>query len=648
MATKTINELTSVSSAADTDELELWRTANGDTRKITKTAFMGGIDTEMIAARTAISFVAGSPPANLSATLAILDGKIANVLAYGGDNTGVADTGAPIAAALAARDIVFLPPGDYRLATSFTVPSNKKIYGQGATLTKDGGGLTLAGDNIIVEGITFVGTATDHTAAGVGGNGLNIDATADRNNIVIRNCTFEWLGTGIGFTSPATVDPTIDIKNVSVESCTFRHLTQHYMSLKKTGGLRGTNYHVRTLRVVNCTMEDIYHTGVYVWGPGLHIAGGITVHDLIMTGCYARNILTAFIGSDDQGWIDGGTITGCIISGQPDVGTVIHNRMGMDLNGTERLTISVCNFDYISEECIALFNSAYFSVTGCNFSNANVGIGLYAGASVGCHGTISGCTFTDMQDPSIPIVNTSRYGILLAEVAHRVKITGCIFEKGSVTAGAGIRIETVAHPYTVIANCHFRQPARGIWLQDAVSHITTINACVFDACTTAAIQATTLLDSIIANCRFIDCAIDINATTSSYVRCMGNMHDGTTGIAINLSNADRNAVVNSVFRDVVTVHGGTAEIGASNLVYWQGNHYVGSTTPPTAVAWYLHSLNVQNLRQAYQSTIPTGGTWATGDIVWDSSPTAGSGFAGWICTAGGTPGTWKTFGAISA
>lgn len=43
---------------------------------------------------------------------------------------------------------------------------------------------------------------------------------------------------------------------------------------------------------------------------------------------------------------------------------------------------------------------------------------------------------------------------------------------------------------------------------------------------------------------------------------------------------------------------------------------------------------------------PTTGTWGRGDIVYDNTPTAGS-FIGWVCTASGTPGTWKTFGAIS-
>lgn len=44
---------------------------------------------------------------------------------------------------------------------------------------------------------------------------------------------------------------------------------------------------------------------------------------------------------------------------------------------------------------------------------------------------------------------------------------------------------------------------------------------------------------------------------------------------------------------------------------------------------------------------PTFGQWYQGAIVWDRAPAAG-GSAGWICTASGSPGTWKTFGAIAA
>ena len=44
---------------------------------------------------------------------------------------------------------------------------------------------------------------------------------------------------------------------------------------------------------------------------------------------------------------------------------------------------------------------------------------------------------------------------------------------------------------------------------------------------------------------------------------------------------------------------------------------------------------------------PASGNWALGTIVYNTAPTAG-GTIGFVCTTAGSPGTWKTFGAISA
>lgn len=47
------------------------------------------------------------------------------------------------------------------------------------------------------------------------------------------------------------------------------------------------------------------------------------------------------------------------------------------------------------------------------------------------------------------------------------------------------------------------------------------------------------------------------------------------------------------------------------------------------------------------SAAPTAGTWVRGKVLWNIAPAA-SGISGWVLVASGTPGTWKTFGAISA
>lgn len=55
---------------------------------------------------------------------------------------------------------------------------------------------------------------------------------------------------------------------------------------------------------------------------------------------------------------------------------------------------------------------------------------------------------------------------------------------------------------------------------------------------------------------------------------------------------------------------------------------------------------LQNLRTVRQAA-PTANTWAVGDRCINEAPVAG-GYEGWVCTAAGTPGTWKGFGLIQA
>lgn len=51
--------------------------------------------------------------------------------------------------------------------------------------------------------------------------------------------------------------------------------------------------------------------------------------------------------------------------------------------------------------------------------------------------------------------------------------------------------------------------------------------------------------------------------------------------------------------------------------------------------------------RTFGTAAPTAGTWRLGDIVWHSAPAA-AGTIGWVCVTAGTPGTWKTFGAIAS
>jgi hypothetical protein len=80
-----------------------------------------------------------------------------------------------------------------------------------------------------------------------------------------------------------------------------------------------------------------------------------------------------------------------------------------------------------------------------------------------------------------------------------------------------------------------------------------------------------------------------------------------------------------------------------------------ATLPASGVSWLVPSGGKQAL-SSYTldgklrdtgTAAPVSGTYAVGDIIFNSTPAA-AGTIGWVCTTAGTPGTWKTFGAISA
>jgi hypothetical protein len=53
------------------------------------------------------------------------------------------------------------------------------------------------------------------------------------------------------------------------------------------------------------------------------------------------------------------------------------------------------------------------------------------------------------------------------------------------------------------------------------------------------------------------------------------------------------------------------------------------------------------VRMFWLAAAPGAGTWAVGDIVWNTAPAAG-GAPGWVCTGAGTPGTWKAMANVAS
>ena len=92
---------------------------------------------------------------------------------------------------------------------------------------------------------------------------------------------------------------------------------------------------------------------------------------------------------------------------------------------------------------------------------------------------------------------------------------------------------------------------------------------------------------------------------------------------------------------------GTSAIHTVPLV---DNRFINVTTktagPIGAVVGFICQREGDRL-VTESAAAPTTGNWIVGDKSYDTAPAA-SGTMGWVCVTAGTPGTWKTFGAISA
>lgn len=78
------------------------------------------------------------------ASYSMISGAPANVLDYGADSTGVADSSAAFTAAFVASNNVYVPTGSFKLASVITIPPYGQIFGAGINNTT----ITASGNNV--------------------------------------------------------------------------------------------------------------------------------------------------------------------------------------------------------------------------------------------------------------------------------------------------------------------------------------------------------------------------------------------------------------------------------------------------------------------------------------------------------------------
>jgi hypothetical protein len=168
----------------------------------------------------------------------------------------------------------------------------------------------------------------------------------------------------------------------------------------------------------------------------------------------------------------------------------------------------------------------------------------------------------------------------------------------------------------------------------------------------------------IRGCRLINNSTDISAvgvTNSEEIGIQNNAlniiitdnyikNDTATGGGVRYQSSSACLVISNNIVDVplsssIVVGGTTSDVPTTVNLYELNNIDVNNlySTSGTRRITRLGAVKMVVVNNA----APTIGTWNKGDIAINMAPTAG-GTATWICTAAGTPGTWKASATVSS
>jgi hypothetical protein len=275
------------------------------------------------------------------ATNSMISGAPINVLDYGADPTGVADSLAAFDAAVAAGSQIVIPVGIYKLTGTWAIPQGKTIIGLGdadvgyygraqlvPTAAVTGAAIELEGTanwltNIYVDGaattgviglrignvplanLCFVDSVECNNFKGVGGKGLQIINTV---GTYFNHCRFNanQENADIGTLSTGGC-PTTTVFN----ECFFREAVG-------TGVVIRSNFQ---LTFNNCLWEANFNAGMQILGTGGYTCVGVTVNggwcednwrSLVAP---ARTAESHFIFVGTGGDVENVTVNGTLFSG---------------------------------------------------------------------------------------------------------------------------------------------------------------------------------------------------------------------------------------------------------------------------------------------------------------------------------------------
>lgn len=371
-----------------------------------------------------------------------------------------------------------------------------------------------------------------------------------------------------------------------------------------------------------------------LWIASSTVSSGIDA--TFQSGWFARNLwLTAPVGILAGG--TDGLIQGC--TGDIGLGSGIM----LDVTGSQ-IRIANCESYGGSYGVRLRATASNVVVSGCAFNYAKFASILFASGS-----TLTGVTITGSQ--FVTSTNSSYYDstnthLLIQGTLQMLTVTGCLFRSARAYS---IRCDTTAQATSdhLISANQF-QDDNGNSISYAVASSVYIRGNVFRNCLSNPIVLVGVTRSRITGNDFLNSftggspatepakgLVNIDTAGSDHVLSLNSTDSTTRYVASMTTSTQARSFGNRSgysAGDVIVTSAGSVSVNERCATF-------GSNINPSN-----ETLNGRSIRS--DSAVPTAGTWAVGDIVYHSVP-ASSGFIGWVCTSAGTPGTWKTFGAIS-
>lgn len=387
----------------------------------------GSSGTEVVDARTAIKYKAGSPPATLSAALAFAAQDVANVKAFGAVGDGVTNDKDAIQNAVTNNAIIYFPPGIY-ITDGLTIPGNRLLFSNGGvTLLSTGGYCAiLEGVDITIRNIDFQGADA--------GTGLRFYMNSiDLLNVEIDCCTFRNLDYAIRFAADQAARTAY---HITIHNCTFTDLVTRAIAMLQFGGAFA--YSLENIRIESNYFEDVAPDTSGKGGVGGTFAGAIYIGDLtsvkrfylcdnIAIRCapqfFAISASVAYNPRVDF-VVSGNTVR--------QEGTSVIVNMSYTFTGVQNLIFADNTCSYVDYEHVYLNNCKNFKIVNCHFEYGNIGIAVsdfkYLDRS---WGEISNCTFMDIECPSSE--NSGNKAIFISSDSAELDISNCNFIKQTGT-----------------------------------------------------------------------------------------------------------------------------------------------------------------------------------------------------------------------